>query len=783
MKRLSLLFLCIFAVLSCTDTTPVAGGPAFRGVNLSGAESGPSTLPGVEGSNYIWTTPAQIDYYNSKNMNIYRVNFLWERLQPTAKGNLDLNYLTKLKSTVNYATGKGKYVILNPHNFARYYNNIVGSAAVPNDVFADFWRRVAIEFRDNPNVIFGLTNEPHDVSTVAWRLAAQDAINAIRSAGSVNLISVPGNGWTGMHSWDATWVDTATPKVSNATELLKLTDPQNMYVFEVHQYFDADYSGSYTSGDCVSASIGVDKAKPFVAWLRANNKKAIVAEIAGPNTATCKAAMDNFLTYVNANSDVLVGWLWWNSIKDGFWGGAKGYMPNLDVKSGVEDPRMAWLTPYLSIPDAGAPVDSGVKDASPVVDAGGTTTCAMTNNPPTWFPTNKGYFSRVNGSVSYTGYVPASYKSSTPAMLVVGLHGCGDNAQNFGYWAVNPSDGVNSQKHIGISIGGKDGACWDLTNDVSKVTAAIADVSTCFNIDPQKIVIGGYSSGGELAYKIGFTQSNKFAGILVENASMTQGTTPTTASWKINVAHIAHVGDTIFPIAKVRADWAKIEAFGIPLQKSEVAGDHNGTSADWLNYLLPKIATWKSPGPIINDAGAPDASPIDAGVADAGKVDSGVANDAGVDGGVDSGIKDAGVDTGIVDAGVDSGKPDAGSVDAGVPDAGVVAVLKPVVRITYNWVSGYCEEVDLVNKESKPLTWNQISINMRGGTVRDQSKKGPPWDTWNASFSARTGVVLVKPATWNKSVPANSKVTFGFCADFATSGTKWTGTIVDGSLK
>jgi hypothetical protein len=39
----------------------------------------------------------------------------------------------------------------------------------------------------------------------------------------------------------------------------------------------------------------------------------------------------------------------------------------------------------------------------------------------------------------------------------------------------------------------------------------------------------------------------------------------------------------------------KLEAAGIPLQKSEVEGTHDGTSDDWADYLLPKIGAWKAP--------------------------------------------------------------------------------------------------------------------------------------------------------------------------------------------
>lgn len=204
-----------------------------------------------------------------------------------------------------------------------------------------------------------------------------------------------------------------------------------------------------------------------------------------------------------------------------------------------------------------------------------------------------GFFKRTTGKSDYVAFVPKSY-AGKPTTLVVGMHGCGDSAQNFATWGVNPAKGRDKQTHIGISIGGKDGACWDANADQAKVTAAIADISTCFYVHQQKVVLAGYSSGGILAYRMGLSDASKYAGILIENSAL-GGASPAAAAWKINVAHTAHNGDTSFPLSKVQADWNKLESAGIPLQKRNVEGTHDGTSDDWSDWLLPKISTWKAP--------------------------------------------------------------------------------------------------------------------------------------------------------------------------------------------
>ena len=311
-----------------------SAGVPYRGVNLAGAEFG-DALPGTFGRDYTFPTRSEVDYYMGKGMNTFRVGFKWERLQPAARAAFDGAYFERLDAIVAYATSKGANVILNPHNFARYYGDPVGSTKVPDATFADLWKRLAEKYGTNSNVLFNLVNEPHDMSTEQWVGAANAAIAAIRTAGATNLVVVPGNGWTGAHSWTSSYYGTP-----NSTAMLKISDPKNNIVFEVHQYMDDDSSGS--SGNCVSTTIGRERLQAFVRWLRDNNKKGFLGEFAGGNNSTCNAAVKNMLDYVHSASDVMIGWTWWAG---GPWWGE--YKFTLDPKNGADRPQMALLTPYL----------------------------------------------------------------------------------------------------------------------------------------------------------------------------------------------------------------------------------------------------------------------------------------------------------------------------------------------------------------------------------------------------------------------------------------------------
>jgi len=304
-------------------------------VSLAGAEFGESQLPGVYGSDYTYPTAASVAYFKSKGMNIVRLPFRWERLQPVLQQGLDAGELARLKGFVDPVTATGVTVLLDPHNYARYRGQLIGSTAVPNAVFADFWSRLAAEFKGNDKVAFGLMNEPNTMSTEQWLAGANAALAAIRAAGAANLVTVPGNAWTGAHSWSQTWYGSA-----NATVMTGVVDPGHNMLFEVHQYLDADSSG--TSDSCVSGTIGAERLQGFTTWLRSHGYRALLGEFAGGANSTCAQAVAGMLGHLEANADVWSGWTWWAA---GPWWGT--YMYSLEPAGGADKAQMSTLAPYL----------------------------------------------------------------------------------------------------------------------------------------------------------------------------------------------------------------------------------------------------------------------------------------------------------------------------------------------------------------------------------------------------------------------------------------------------
>jgi hypothetical protein len=205
--------------------------------------------------------------------------------------------------------------------------------------------------------------------------------------------------------------------------------------------------------------------------------------------------------------------------------------------------------------------------------------------------------------------VPPSYDSSnlTPETLLVWLHGCGGDAQGDTYEVASGDD----RSYIAISVGGRDGGCWDPNSDEPKVLAAVADVKTHFAINPRRVIIAGYSSGGDLAYRTIFDNASQFAGILAENTSpfrdtgSTQAQSLAAASWKFNVVHLAHTEDDTYPLDGVTNEINAMKSAGFPVTFIAVAGQHydpdddvagTGTDNDLRRYLLPHVNDgWSSP--------------------------------------------------------------------------------------------------------------------------------------------------------------------------------------------
>jgi endoglucanase len=306
----------------------------YAGVNLSGAEFKAKRLPGVPFKDYTYPQPADFDYFASRGMNVIRLPFLWERLQPDLGGDFDKQQLLLLQKTVEMAKTRNMSIVLDVHNYGRYRGQEIG-AGVPDSAFADFWSRLAKAFANDPRVIFGMMNEPASIPAARWAQSAKIALDAIRDTGAKNLVLVPGTYYSGAHSWTA-----ALRGSSNADAFANFRDPANNIAFEVHQYFDSDYSGTKTT--CRGSTVGPSTMQGVTQWLRDHGQRGFLGEFGTSTDPTCLEALRQMLAFLQHNGDVWLGWTYWSA---GDWWGDYPYNVT-PPKGGAERPQMSILTDY-----------------------------------------------------------------------------------------------------------------------------------------------------------------------------------------------------------------------------------------------------------------------------------------------------------------------------------------------------------------------------------------------------------------------------------------------------
>lgn len=306
----------------------------FAGANLAGGDFG--KVPGKLWTDYAYPKPSSIDVFAKEGFNLIRLPFRWERLQPRLGGELVDDDLSNIRDVITYAADKGMTTVLDTHNYAKRRladdnwstEHGIGSRAVTVEAFGDFCARLGGAFKDHPTVMFGLMNEPADIDARTWLRAANIAAAAIRRAGASQTLLVPGVNFTGAHSWSR-----------SGNEIMKeFVDPAGDFVIEVHQYFDADSSG--TSGHAMDDRIGSRRIAAFEAWARSHRLKAFLGEFAGGRDPISLAALDDICTTMRNNSDVWMGWAAWAG---GSWWPDDYFFALEPTKDGAARPQMQVL--------------------------------------------------------------------------------------------------------------------------------------------------------------------------------------------------------------------------------------------------------------------------------------------------------------------------------------------------------------------------------------------------------------------------------------------------------
>lgn len=304
------------------------------GVNLSGGEFGHTRLPGVLYKDYIYPSRNDLAYFKAQGMNIVRVPFRWERVQRQINTPLDVAEIEQLRNVVSWARDMNICVLLDLHNFGTYHGRVLGSVDLPASAFFDVWRRLLQAFNNPDETAFGLMNEPAALSVPQWMQIAQQTVLTLRSAGARHLLLVGSGRWSGAHEWEKSYDGVAATNAFRS-----FYDPLNNFAIELHQYADANYSGTGTS--CIDAARLRDALARITVWAKQEKKRFLLGEFGVAPSTECLAALRAMLESMQ-DADAWLGWTYWSA---GPWWG--NYAFSIQPGNGTEAPQLGLLKNFI----------------------------------------------------------------------------------------------------------------------------------------------------------------------------------------------------------------------------------------------------------------------------------------------------------------------------------------------------------------------------------------------------------------------------------------------------
>lgn len=243
-------------------------------------------------------------FVTNDNFSIFRLPVAWQWLvNNQLGGTLDANKTGQYDQLVQACLTTGASCIVDIHNYARYNGKIIGSSGGPtNDQFVSLWTQLATNYGTNNKVIFGVMNEPHDLTSIPqWAATVQAVVTAIRKVAPDNLILIPGSSYS----------SAAQLPTEAGPALLNVSNPDGSktgLIFDVHKYLDSDNSGTHT--ECTTDNIA-NAFQPLATWLRQNKRQALNTETGGGNTASCQTDLCDQINFMKQNTDVFLGVVGW----------------------------------------------------------------------------------------------------------------------------------------------------------------------------------------------------------------------------------------------------------------------------------------------------------------------------------------------------------------------------------------------------------------------------------------------------------------------------------------
>lgn len=187
-------------LISGQSTSPSTGLQYLRGVNIMDLGMSGGVFPGVYNTHYTTPTLAGLQSLKARGLNVVRLPFLWERVQPTLNGPLDAPYLGYILQAMRDANTAGLKVIIDMHNFGSYTISgtltRLGHESGPTLAnYQDVWTKLSTAIQADADAkaalyAYDIMNEP---------VGMPDTRATVPNAGATKIADFTANvdGWSG----------------------------------------------------------------------------------------------------------------------------------------------------------------------------------------------------------------------------------------------------------------------------------------------------------------------------------------------------------------------------------------------------------------------------------------------------------------------------------------------------------------------------------------------------------------------------------------------------------
>jgi predicted esterase len=175
----------------------------------------------------------------------------------------------------------------------------------------------------------------------------------------------------------------------------------------------------------------------------------------------------------------------------------------------------------------------------------------------------------------YYLYVPSTVQKSSPAPLVVMLHGSNRTGNSL---VEKWKDLAKKESFIIVGPDSLDTRGWGAPQDgPDYLRDVVEELKKKYPIDPRRVYLFGHSAGATFAIGMSLLQSQYFAATAVHAGMLTEDDSSWVELAKRKIPILIQVGehDEFFPPEKVRVTRDTLKKAGFPIELTEIAGhDH-----------------------------------------------------------------------------------------------------------------------------------------------------------------------------------------------------------------